>query len=130
MCCSQFPRGVDGAEAGAAMPRPATIRIRKRLREVVDEPKVADFRKCSLDAGAMEAVLRLDELQDEHQERTCMWALNPVTEPVMSDNLVRSQIRCPDLSKMSVPSMGPSTLAQLISKRELSTEILVVCSTW
>ena len=47
-------------------------------------------------------MLRLDDLNDEHQEHTWLWALNPVTEPVLAQEdwitAVRLKLGCPQIS--------------------------------
>ena len=96
----------DDGEAEATSVRPTAFRIQKRLSEVIDEPKVAELRKAFMDADALEDVLRLDELQDEHQEHTWIWALNPVTEPVLPEAdwqcAARLKLGCPQLSSEMV----------------------------
>ena len=46
-----------------------------------------------LEEDLVEDVMRLDELQDEHQERSWMWAPNPVTEPVPAEEAWVAAIR-------------------------------------
>ena len=76
---------VDGVDEEAISARRAVLRIQERLSAVMEEPRLAKLRKTFLDADAMEDVLCVDELHAKHQDHTCIWALNPVTEPVMPE---------------------------------------------
>jgi hypothetical protein len=82
--------------------RPGAPHIQKKLCAVLDAKKFTALRACFLERGDMEDVLRLEDLNNEHQEHSWLWALNPVTEPVLSQEdwlgAVRLRLGCPQLS--------------------------------
>jgi hypothetical protein len=53
--------------------RPGAPRIQKKLSALIDDSKLSALRARFIDAGSTEDVMRLDELDDEHQEHT--WIL-------------------------------------------------------
>ena len=73
--------------------RPGPLAIQKKLSALVDASKVSSMRESFVETDMVEDLLRLDDLQDEHQEHSWMWALNPVTEPVLAEKEWLSAVR-------------------------------------
>ena len=50
----------------------------------------------------IEDAMRLDDLQDKHQDHSWLWALNPAVDPVLPEAewqcAVRLRLGCPQLS--------------------------------
>ena len=65
--------------------RTGAVHIQKKLSALVDNAKVSRLGRRFEDADLIEDSLRLTDLRDEHQEHSWMWALNPVTEPVLPE---------------------------------------------
>jgi hypothetical protein len=91
-----------GEADGASEERPGAPRIQKRLSALIDDSKLSALKARFIDTGSTEDVMRLNELDDEHQEHTWLWALNTVTEPVLAQEdwiaAVRLKLGSPQLS--------------------------------
>jgi hypothetical protein len=72
----------DNADADTGL---GPLRLQKKLCALVDAAKMARLLRIFEDNGMIEDTLRVNDLRDQHQEHSWIWALNPVNDPVLPE---------------------------------------------